>query len=127
MQACLIPAPWGARMQLVLNDEDAISIPIDDCIRDAWILQYDRARFSGEIDRFRERLAICFANSLAQCLDSDLQPPTSAQMAYAIAIARELGVALPAETLRFRGAMSDFIERFSEALSQKRRNYLDES
>jgi hypothetical protein len=112
-------------MQLVLNDEDAISIPIDDCIREAWALQYDRAQLSGGIDRFRERLAVCFAISLAQCLDSDLQPPTSAQMAYAMAIARELGIALPAEALRFRGAMGDFIDRFAEALSRKRQSYLD--
>ncbi|GGA40631.1 hypothetical protein [Dyella nitratireducens] len=114
-------------MQLVLNDEDAITIPIDDCIREAWILQYDRAYLSGRIDLFRERLAVCFANSLAQCLDSDLQPPTSSQMAYATAVARELGIALPAEALRFRGAMADFIERFSNVLSQKRQAYLDEN
>lgn len=114
-------------MQLVLTDEDAISIPIDDCVREAWILQYNRAHLSGGIDRFRERLAVCFAISLAQCLDSDLQPPTSTQMAYATSIARELGVALPAETLRFRGAMSDFIDRFSESLSRKRQSYLDAS
>lgn len=111
-------------MQLVLNDDDAISIPIDDCIREAWTLQYDRAYLSGGIDRFRERLAVCFAISLTQFLDSDLQPPTSAQMAYATSIARELGVALPAEALRFRGAMSDFIDRFSETLNRKRRSYL---
>ncbi|WP_445143307.1 hypothetical protein [Dyella sp. Tek66A03] len=111
-------------MQLVLNDEDAIPIPLDDCIREAWTLQYDRAHHTGAIDQFRERLAVCFANSLVECLDSDLQPPTAVQMRYATAIARELGIALPSEALRFRGAMTEFIERFAEALGQKRRSYL---
>lgn len=111
-------------MQLVLNEEDAIQIPVDDCIREAWLMQYDRALHAGSTDRFRERLAQCFALSLAECLDPDLQPPTAAQMQYATSIARELGVSLPYEALRFRGSMADFIERFAEAHRQKRRSYL---
>lgn len=111
---------------LVSDDDDAIPIPLDDCIREAWSLQWERMHQSGEIDRFRERLAICFANSLAACLDSDLQPPTAAQMQYATSIARELGVALPYEALRFRGSMSEFIDRFADALRGKRETYLRE-
>lgn len=112
-------------MRLLLNDEDeSIPIPVDDVIREAWSLQCDRAHLDGDMDRFRERLAVCFANSLAACLDTDLQPPTAAQMQYATSIARELGVSLPYEALRFRGTMSDFIDRFSDALRSKRETYL---
>lgn len=112
-------------MRLLLNDDDdPIAIPVDDVIREAWSLQYDRAHRGGGMDSFRERLAVCFASSLAACLDNDLQPPTAAQMQYATSIARELGVSLPYEALRFRGAMSEFIDRFAEALRTKRETYL---
>jgi hypothetical protein len=111
-------------LQLVVDDEGGIPIPLDDNVREAWVLQYDRASSSGGIDRFRERLAMCFASCLAECLDPDLKPPTEAQLRYATDIARQLGIPLPAEALRFRGAMAEFIDRFADTLRQKRRDYL---
>jgi len=106
-------------IQLVLDDED-IPIPLDDCVREAWLLQYNRASLYGAVDGLRERLAMCFASSLAECLDADLKPPTEAQLKYATAIARDLGVSLPSEALRFRGAMAEFIDRFAAAHKQRR-------
>lgn len=107
-------------MRLVLDEEGDIPIPLDDPIREAWILQYDRALHSGSIDSFRARLAQCFAVSLTECLDADLKPPTSAQVQYATDIARQLGIPLPPGALRFRGLMGEFIDRFAEVLRQKR-------
>lgn len=111
-------------MQLVLDDDSGIPIPLDDCVREAWLLQYSRASHTGGMEGFRDRLAACFALSLAECLDADLKPPTDAQLRYATSIARELGIALPSEALRFRGPMAEFIDRFAEQLRQKRRGYL---
>jgi hypothetical protein len=111
-------------MRLVLDDDSGISIPLNDCVRAAWLLQYDRAAHAGGIEGFQERLASCFAESLAECLDTDLKPPTDAQLKYATSIARELGIALPSEALRFRGPMAEFIDRFAETLRQRRRSYL---
>jgi hypothetical protein len=108
-------------MQLVLNDEEVVPIPLDDFIREAWVLQYNRASFEGAMDGFVERLAACFASSLTECLDADLKPPTEAQLKYATVIARDLGIALPSEALRFRGAMAEFIGRFAEAHKRRRR------
>ena len=107
-------------MQLVLDGETGIPIPMDDCLREAWQLQYDRAYCAGKVEGFQERLAACFALSLAECLDADLKLPTEAQLRYATSIARELGVSLPSEALRFRGSMAEFIDRFAEQLRQKR-------
>ena len=108
-------------VQLVLDDE-GISIPLDDCVREAWVLQYNRASLYGVADGLRERLAACFALSLAECLDADLKPPTEAQLKYGTVIARDLGVALPSEALRFRGAMAEFIDRFADAHKRRRRS-----
>lgn len=109
-------------MQLVLNDEEVIPIPLDDFVQEAWVLQYNRASFQGGLDGLVERLAACFASSLAECLDPDLKLPTDAQLKYATAIARDLGVALPSEALRFRGAMTEFIDRFSDAHKRRRKS-----
>jgi hypothetical protein len=113
-------------VQLVLDDDGGIPLPLDDCTQEAWVLQYERAAHAGSVDGFRERLALCFASSLIECLDPDLKPPTDAQLKYATAIARELGIPLPPEALRFRGPMGEFIDRFAEAMRQKRRSYLRE-
>lgn len=108
-------------MQLVLNDEEVVPIPLDDFVQEAWILQCKRASFQGGMDGLVERLAACFASSLVECLDADLKPPTEAQVKYATVIARDLGVGLPSEALRFRGAMGEFIERFADAHKRRRR------
>jgi len=110
-------------VQLVLDNEGGISIPLDDCTREAWALQCDRAMHSGKLEGLQERVALCFAVSLSECLDSDLKPPTAAQLKFATDISRVLGIALPSEALRYRGAMTDFIQRFAEVLRSKRRNY----
>ncbi|HET7332588.1 hypothetical protein [Dyella sp.] len=109
-------------MQLVLNDEEVIPIPLDDFVQEAWVLQYNRASFQGGLEVLVERLAACFASSLAECLDPDLKLPTEAQLKYATAIARDLGVALPPEALRFRGAMTEFIDRFADTHKRRRQS-----
>lgn len=110
-------------MQLVLNDESEIHIPLDDCLQEAWLVQCARASGSDGIEGLHARLAHCLAASLIECLDADLKPPTEAQLRFAMSIARELGIALPCEALRFRGPMAEFIGRFADSFRQKRRSY----
>lgn len=108
-------------MQLMLDDESGIPIPMDDFVREAWAVQFGRAASNQAVEQLCERLAECFASSLAECLDADLQLPTEAQVRYATDISRHLGVSLPAEALRFRGAMFDFLDRFAESHRLRRR------
>lgn len=108
-------------VQLILDEEDSIPIPLDASVQEAWQLQFDRAVHAGSIDGLRDRLAYCFASSLTECLDADLKPPTDAQIQYATAITRELGLSLNSETLRYRGAMSEFINRYADAFKERRR------
>lgn len=49
-----------------------------------------------------------------------LQLPSARQLKFAVDIAQELGVDLPAEALRYRGVCADFIERFIEPFKTKR-------
>lgn len=107
-------------LQLLFDDETAVEIPLDPSLQEAWLIQYGRELDAGRGERFQKRLAISFAQALADGLDADLKPPTEPQLRYATSIARELGVALPPEALRFRGSMADFIGRFAERLREKR-------
>jgi hypothetical protein len=108
-------------LQLLLDDEEGIPIPLDDSVREAWQLQFDRAQLAGSTDALKMRLAYSFAASLVECLDADLKPPTEAQVQYATAITRELGLSLNAETLRYRGAMAEFINQYVDAFKERRR------
>jgi len=113
-------------LQLVYKDQWSIPVPMDDRLGEALSVQRERA-CGDEVDlAFVERLSECFANSLAACLDADLQLPTDSQVKYAMDIARELGVSLPADALRFRGAAHEFIDRFKDSfrVSRERRRHV---
>jgi hypothetical protein len=107
-------------LQLVFEDQWFIPVPVDDRLQEALDVQRERA-YRGEMDEaFTDRLSACISNSLAECLDPDLQLPTANQMKYATDIARELGVAIPADALRYRGAAHEFIDRFEEMFRANR-------
>lgn len=103
-------------MQLVLDDDSDVPLPLDAPTREAWLVQCGRAEGAGALERLKRRLAQRFAISLVECLDADLKPPTAAQLSYATDIARQLGLNLPAEAIRFRGEAMAFIRRHAEAL-----------
>ncbi|PMQ03799.1 hypothetical protein DyAD56_17965 [Dyella sp. AD56] len=112
-------------LQLILDDEGCIPIPLDESALEAWQLQFERALHAGTTGGLMERLANCFASGLVECLDPDLKPPTEAQVLYATAITRELGLSLNAEALRYRGAMSEFINRHADNFKDRRRRRMN--
>ena len=60
-------------------------------------------------DAGRSVVARRIADLITTMLDGDLLPPSEKQLKYAIAIARELSLELPAEALQYRTAMSVFL------------------
>jgi len=59
------------------------------------------------------------AGAILEILDSDLKPPTKAQIWDAIAIARDLNLNLPGEALLFRGATQEFLDRFAPVFNAR--------
>ena len=116
-------------LQLVLDEYDRIDVPLDDGTLEAWRLQFDRAAVYRNTYPLCERLAACVASSIVQCLDWDLQPPTDKQLRYATAIAKRLNVSLSGDALRYRGSMTEFLDRFAETYKQRgvRRLPVDEA
>ena len=53
-------------------------------------------------------------------MDYDLRLPSQAQVNFATAIARSLGLALAPEVLRYRGCMHDFLSAHKDAFNERR-------
>ena len=107
-------------LQLVFEERWSISVQVDSRLCEALDQQRERALQSEMDEVFADRLSTCIANSLIECLDVDLQLPTASQVKYATDIARELGLALPADALRYRGAAHEFIDRFRKTFRASR-------
>ena len=105
-------------MALRLVDDDldvSLDLPLDEVTREALGIQMQRCATSQTRRVFELRLV----ERLAELVDMDLQPPTAKQLAYAINIAKALDVSIPGEAFRFRGAMSDFLARFSPLYKER--------
>lgn len=98
-------------LQLVFEDDWVVPVPIDGRLEEALEVQRARALHSEMISVLSERLSACIATSLSECLDADLRQPSERQVGFAADIARELGIPIPADALRYRGAMTEFLDR----------------
>lgn len=76
----------------------------------------------GGASRTRRHLANRIGELIVMVVEGDVQPPTEKQIKYAIAIARELSLELPAEVLQFRDAMTTFLTIHAEHY-RKRKGY----
>lgn len=109
-QLHLIDTQTGCTAEVVFSESD----------RELLGLQMMRC-VDGGLDRFAQWLSVAVGSSLPTVVDYDLKPPSEAQVGFAMAIARALGVALPPEVLRYRGAMHDFLSTHKEAFEARRR------
>lgn len=114
-------------LRLLLDDDTAIPIPLDDYSKEVWALQFDRWRYRNCFASLQLRLATCFAVTVDGMLDEDLRLPTDAQLSKAGHLARQLGIALPSEALRFRSSMEEFIQQSMESLIRTLNGLLHEA
>ena len=109
-------------MQLVIQDAEwSLPIRLDDHTQETLLLQLQHAERSGLVAAFSDQLRERFARALQDAVDRELRLPTDRQMAFASTIARELGLSLPAEALRYRGAMHAFLQRHVDPFNERRR------
>lgn len=121
-----MPAQLGAPAQIMairIADDDGdweMTIPMEIAVTEALRVQMARLQANdANAQQLCRRIAERMAISILEVLDADLKPPTEAQVSYALAIARDLNVNLPGEALLFRGAMSDFLDRFIPLFNQR--------
>ncbi len=101
----------------LVDDENewSVELAVDDDLRAALILQAQReAELSRHCVPFPTRLQQLLCELIPEIIDPDIKPPTQAQLTYALAIAKRLGVNIPFEALRYRGTMVSFIARYDK-------------
>lgn len=110
-------------MYLRLVDDDKewqIEIAIDEVAREALLLQTLRSSEPAFRERFLAQLSALLPQLLSGSLDTGLRPPTEKQLAFAVAIARELGISIPGDAFRYREAMGEFLTRHADLFRQRR-------
>ena len=108
-------------MAMWLLDDDlatTLEIPVAGVTQEALRRQRLRLMTAGDHEAFRRRLVGGVVAGLEAALDHDLRSPTKHQIAFATAIARALGVSLPGDALRYRGAMGAFLDRYGGEFKQ---------
>lgn len=78
--------------------------------------QWQRLGYDPERQEFAARISRRLLPVLSDCLDWDLKPPTSAQVSYAVSIARKLNIEIPAKVLQRRSDMGVFLDTNTDPL-----------
>lgn len=86
-------------------------------IHDQWM----RLAHDPERDEFAARIAARLLPVLTDCLDWDLKPPTSAQVSYAVSLARKLNLEIPAKVLQRRSEMGAFLDANADLILSSKR------
>lgn len=109
-------------MPLLLVDMQSdllIEIPVAEPLAEALNIQWERLPDEAARNAFGARFGPRLEHALGESLDWDLRAPTPAQVTYATAISRALGVALPSEVLRYRGQMNEFLDSHNQAFKDR--------
>lgn len=103
-------------LRLVYDDLDlSLDLPGVPAISEAIGMQIERCLVTGGASGFAWRLV----GEITNILDADLQPPSPQQMTVATLIAKTLNVSLPGEALRYRGCMTEFLDRYQPVLDMR--------
>lgn len=100
-------------MALLLIDPDydllldlGAPVGVLESVQEQWL----RLAHDPEREEFAARIAARLLPILSDCLDWDLKPPTSAQVSYAVSLARKLNLEIPAKVLQRRSDMGAFLD-----------------
>jgi hypothetical protein len=86
--------------------------------------QLTRLQSRAERESFLARIRDSFSRVLLDVVDRELKPPSPAQIAYAVHIAKEMGLAVPPEVLRYRCSARAFLEEHVPRFQAARRREL---
>lgn len=109
-------------MALMLIDVELdllVEVPVAGDLEATLAAQWERLQDDAAKDSFARRLATKLVPVLTESLDWDLKPPTPAQITFATSISRQLGVGLPVDVLRHRGAMNAYLDEHGDKLKQQ--------
>lgn len=100
-------AGWAEELVLGDNEGELLALQLELCLQ------------RGSPETFARWLAQALSSVLPDAVAYDIKPPSEAQVKYAMVIARTLGLPLPPEVLRFRGAMHNFLTTYVEPFRRR--------
>lgn len=77
-------------------------------------LQMAHCAEAGGSDAFLQWIGAAISGSLSSTVAYQLRPPSAAQVGYATAIARTLGLAIAPQVIRYRGHMHEFLSSHAD-------------
>lgn len=93
--------------------EMTLELFVSQRLEEALTIQYERIKDRKVRDTFVKRLEKQVEALLKDSIDWDLKEPTEAQLKYAILVAKQLGIALPSEALKYRFHAAMFLETYA--------------
>jgi len=111
-------------MALLLIDPDydlLLDLDAPTGVTEAIHEQWMRLAHDPERDEFAARIAARLLPVLSDCLDWDLKPPTSAQVSFAVSLARKLNLEIPAKVLQRRSEMGAFLDANADLILSSKR------
>lgn len=100
--------------------EMSLELFLSDQLERTVALQWERLKDRDSRDAFTRRVERQLETLLPEAIDWDIKEPTPPQVSYALAISKELDVAIPPDALRYRGVMHDFLETHVPQAKAKR-------
>ncbi len=96
------------------DSEICLALPFEGHIEERLLQVIGKAEPQVADERGRNDLARRIVDLVTALLEGELLPPTEKQLKYAVAIARELSLELPAEVLQYRETMKAFLGAHAE-------------
>lgn len=102
------------------DSEICLLLPFEGHIEERLLQVIGMGEPQAAADRGRNELARRIVDLVTALLEGELLPPTDKQLKYAVAIAQELSLELPAEVLQYREAMKVFLGAHAEQYRRRK-------
>lgn len=100
--------------------ELSIELSLSMLLEEAIALQWNRLEDEDAKRTFCRRLSFRLERVFQETIDWDIKEPTPAQVAYALGLAKQLGIPVPPEVLRFRKSMTEFLDLYAPQARERR-------
>lgn len=113
----------GSNVSFVLvygDHELALPLRFEAHVEETLVRLMEAAAGAATGDRTRIELASRLVDAVTAMLETNVLPPSERQVKYAVAVARELNLQIPAAVLQHRSAMAEFLANHAETYRRSR-------
>lgn len=93
--------------------EMSLELYVSPRLEEALTIQFERIKDGRVRDTFVKHLEERLETLLSDSIDWDIKAPTEAQLSYAMLVAKQVGIPLPSEAVKFRFHTAMFLETYA--------------